>query len=443
MERKTNIALKNSLTEVSVSSASLESITASLKARIDELQIELTTKDSDSIQMRNLMVQAQQERDEAKSRLLTEETLRRKLHNQIQDLKGKFRVFCRVRPAHSNAADGEKIEVADIVYPDERADGQEIQIYGPSSESAMGNITTKVHPFSFDKVFTPRCDNEEVFLEISQLVQSALDGYNVCIFAYGQTGSGKTHTMSSHDGMIPRAVEQIFQTCEGLKEKGWKYMLEGQFLEIYNENINDLLGKPNRSEKINHEIRHDVKEQKTVVTDLTTATLDSPEKVIAILRQADNNRSVAATKSNERSSRSHSVFILKIQGKNYLTGEQCNGILNLVDLAGSERLSQSQAIGERLKETQAINKSLSCLGDVIYAMSNSREGAHIPYRNSKLTYLLQYSLSGNSKTLMFVNVSPLKQHANETINSLRFATKVNNTQITSVRTVRGMSPTKN
>lgn len=247
----------------------------------------------------------------------------------------------------------------------------------------------------------------------------------MCIFAYGQTGSGKTYTMSSpKDGMIPQAVHQIYCVAESLKDKGWTYTMEGSFLEIYNENINDLLGKAEEMDKKKHEIRHDTQRGKTTVTDLTSVRLDSSDRVSQLLERASGNRSVAATKANERSSRSHSVFILKLVGRNSITGEQSEGVLNLIDLAGSERLDHSQSTGDRLKETQAINKSLSCLGDVIYALGNAKDGGHVPYRNSKLTYLLQYSLGGNSKTLMFVNVSPLRQHLNETLCSLRFATKV-------------------
>jgi kinesin family protein C1 len=275
------------------------------------------------------------------------------------------------------------------------------------------------------QVFTPGTENNVIFEEIAQLVQSALDGYNVCIFAYGQTGSGKTYTMSSpRDGMIPQAVHQIYSVAESLKEKGWHYTMEGSFLEIYNENINDLLGRPEEMDRKKHEIKHDTARGKTSVTDLTTVNLDSSATVAALLDRASGNRSVAATKANERSSRSHSVFILKLAGHNAATGERSEGVLNLIDLAGSERLAHSQSQGDRLKETQAINKSLSCLGDVIYALGSVKEGGHVPYRNSKLTYLLQYSLGGNSKTLMFVNVSPLKQHLSETLCSLRFATKV-------------------
>jgi kinesin family member C1 len=229
---------------------------------------------------------------------------------------------------------------------------------------------------------------------------------------------------SPQDGMIPQAVNQIYSVTESLREKGWTYTLEGSFLEIYNENINDLLGKPEEMDKKKHEIKHDVQRGKTTVTDLITVELSSPGRVGRLLERASANRSVAATKANERSSRSHSVFILRLAGTNTVTGERSEGTLNLIDLAGSERLVNSQATGDRLKETQAINKSLSCLGDVIYSLGNVKDGGHVPYRNSKLTFLLQYSLGGNSKTLMFVNVSPLRQHLGETLCSLRFATKV-------------------
>lgn len=143
-----------------------------------------------------------------------------------------------------------------------------------------------------------------------------------------------------------------------------------------------------------------------------------------MLRKANQNRATGATNMNERSSRSHSVFTLQLTGHNAATGENTAGILNLIDLAGSERLSMSGSTGDRLRETQAINKSLSCLGDVIHALINNKEGGHIPYRNSKLTYLLRNSLGGNCKTLMFVNVSPLMEHFGESLCSLRFATKV-------------------
>lgn len=371
--------------------------------------------------------------------LVEEEITRRKLHNKMQELKGNIRVFCRVRPPLSSEIE----EVVEVQVPDNDEEEQEIVLKDPkpiSASSHYGNPQSssnqKNYGFQFDRVFQMDSTNPEIFEEISQLVQSALDGFNVCIFAYGQTGSGKTFTMSNNDGMIPKAVEQIFETSKKLKnQSGWDFKIYGEFLEIYNENINDLLGNPNNIDKLKFEIRHDTSTQKTLVTDLTSIELENPQMVNEVLKKALKNRSIAATKANERSSRSHSVFTIRIHGKNPNTNETSEGVLNLIDLAGSERLSHSQASGDRLKETQSINKSLSCLGDVIYALGDSnvsKDGStrkHIPFRNSKLTYLLQYSLMGNSKTLMFVNISPCKQHFNETINSLRFATKVNSTKI--------------
>ncbi|KAJ5669941.1 uncharacterized protein N7477_005304 [Penicillium maclennaniae] len=397
-ERKTTHELRQNLDTAGSNGVTLESTIRALKARIEFLE----------------------------GKASQEETMRRKLHNQVQELKGNIRVFCRVRPSLKSEPPS---EITPMEYPDESEEAKEINVMGPEEKNSLGSVSRKNNTFSFDRVFGPSATNTDVFDEISQLVQSALDGYNVCIFCYGQTGSGKTHTMSSQDGMIPLAVHQIYETAQGLEEKGWRYKMTGNFVEVYNENVNDLLGNPDELDKKKHEIRHDMQRGKTTITDINTVDLDSPEMVKAILKNADANRSVAATKANERSSRSHSVFILKLIGENHITGERSEGTLNLVDLAGSERLSHSQATGERLKETQNINRSLSSLGDVIAALGQGKEGGHIPYRNSKLTYLLQFSLGGNSKTLMFVMVSPLQAHLSETLTSLKFATKVSLTHI--------------
>ncbi|KAJ5280709.1 hypothetical protein N7478_006081 [Penicillium angulare] len=425
-ERKTVHDLRHNLDTASSNSVTLESTIRALKARIEFLEGGREEQSQAFERCNQEMMDALAETDAIKEKLRKEETMRRKLHNQVQELKGNIRVFCRVRPSLRNEPSS---SISPMQYPDESEDAKEINVMGPEEKSSLGTLSRKNNPFSFDRVFGPSTQNAEVFDEISQLVQSALDGYNVCIFCYGQTGSGKTHTMSSQDGMIPRAVHQIYQTAQGLEEKGWRYTMEGNFVEVYNENLNDLLGNPDELDKKKHEIRHDMQRGKTSITDITTVQLDSPEMVESLLKNADANRSVAATKANERSSRSHSVFILKLTGQNHVTGERSEGTLNLVDLAGSERLSHSGATGERLKETQNINRSLSSLGDVIAALGQGKDGGHIPYRNSKLTYLLQFSLGGNSKTLMFVMVSPLQAHLSETLTSLKFATKVHNTHI--------------
>jgi kinesin family protein C1 len=360
---------------------SLESTIASLRAHISFLESGSKAQSDSFVEMEGRLQEALAQKEISQQKLIKEETLRRILFNQVQELKGNIRVMCRVRPTFKEGAEG---ACATISYPDTDKESKELTIMGKEKKSSFGNVTRETHSFSFDRVFGPSSQNQEVFEEISQLVQSALDGYNVCIFCYGQTGAGKTHTMSSADGMIPRATHQIYETATSLKEKGWTYTMEGSFVEVYNEEIHDLLGSSKDFEKKKHEIRHDDAKKQTTITGLRKVELDSPNAVEALLKQADNNRSVAATKSNERSSRSHSVFILKLVGRNSTTNETSEGTLNLVDLAGSERLKVSGAEGERMKETQNINKSLSCLGDVIGALGQGKEGTHIPYRNSKV-----------------------------------------------------------
>lgn len=423
-ERMLKTALQSQLTDATSCNLTLEASNKAMKEKIDFLESDSQAQSSAFNELHRRMQEAFAAAELAQEKLRQEETLRRKLHNQVQELKGNIRVMCRVRPTHDS-----ETSPAKIGFPDADADSKEVAVQGPEKTSAMGTNITQTYSYAFDRVFSPQSQNAEVFEEISQLVQSALDGYNVCIFCYGQTGSGKTYTMSSADGMIPRATAQIYAEATRLEEKGWKYKMDGSFVEVYNETYNDLLGRSEDLDKKKIEVRHDAAKKQTILENAVSVTLDGPNRVEEILQRADKNRTVAATKANMRSSRSHSVFILKLVGENSVTGERSEGTLNLVDLAGSERLDHSKAEGARLKETQNINKSLSCLGDVINALGSAKEGSHIPYRNSRLTYLLQYSLGGNSKTLMFVMVSPLQAHLQETITSLKFATKVHNTHI--------------
>ncbi|CAE6482191.1 unnamed protein product [Rhizoctonia solani] len=415
--------LQNEVVLLEAQVAALKQRGFALQGETEGLAAEKRSMKEELESLRKLVVQRDEELRDA-------EMIRRKLHNQVQELKGNIRVFCRVRPSlvhERESPDG----LAQLAFPDKEK--QEIVVTS-QSESATGATREVVMPFTFDRVFAPGSTQQHIFEEISLLAQSCVDGYNVCIFAYGQTGSGKSFTMEGGEteetrGMIPRAVHQMFRVTEDLGPRGWEYKMEGQFLEIYNETINDLLGT-GEIDKKKHEIKHE-KGGRTTVTDVVVVPLTSPVQVQALLQRAHKRRTVAATLMNERSSRSHSVFTLRVTGHNTHTGESCSGALNLVDLAGSERLNSSGAAShkDRLKETQAINKSLSALGDVIAALGNNGEKGHIPYRNSKLTYLLQNSLSGNSKTLMMMNMSPLAAHLGESLCSLRFATKVNNTTL--------------
>ncbi|CAL8365788.1 unnamed protein product [Arctogadus glacialis] len=346
---------------------------------------------------------------------------RRQLHNALQELKGNIRVFCRVRPLVGGGPSPH------ILLP---ADDNKALVLARSEESHVGRTgdTQKTYNFSFDRVFGPSASQQEVFEEISLLVQSALDGYNVCCFAYGQTGSGKTFTMEGGDsdaavGVIPRAVQQVFLTAHTLGAQGWEFSFTASFVEVYNESLRDLLyaGKGG-GKRPEHEIRKSAAGDISV-TNLTYQKVATEGQVQNLIAVANQNRSTAQTTLNDRSSRSHSVFQLDIQGENAGRDVRCKSTLCLVDLAGSERVLKSQAQGERFKEMTAINGSLSNLGLVITALANKE--SHIPYRNSKLTYLLQSCLGGNSKTLMFVNIAPEPDSFGESLNSLRFASKVN------------------
>ncbi|KAF3425194.1 hypothetical protein E2986_07282 [Frieseomelitta varia] len=345
---------------------------------------------------------------------------RRVLHNAIQELKGNIRVFCRVRPRTPN-------ELGKVMCNMNFVDECTIEVGkfdGSDSVSCSGRLRATKQEFSFDKVFPPTASQADIFEELAMLVQSALEGYNVCVFAYGQTGSGKTYTMEGlpgleKEGMIPRTVRHIFREMKEFQLLGWEYRIEASFLEIYNEHIVDLLD----SQPKTHEIRMaDSKGHDLYVSNLRVEEINSPEELHECLLTAQRNRAVAATLSNERSSRSHSVARIKLIGTHQSKEEVSVGNLNLVDLAGSERLKGEESL--RLTETKNINKSLANLGNVILALLKKQE--HIPYRNSKLTHLLMPSLGGNSKTLMLLNVSPLDECYNETLNSLRFASNVNN-----------------
>jgi kinesin family protein C1 len=364
------------------------------------------------------------------SQVLEGEQVRRQMHNTIQELRGNIRVYVRTRPFLPGDKQASDSPIG--VSPD----GESLAIIDRRSGLPLD--------FSFDKVFPPSAGQELVFDEISDFVQSALDGYHVCLFSYGQTGSGKTHTMQGCGngpmrGIIPRAVEQILSQARAMNTQKWNFTISASFLEIYNENLNDLLismkpgaSKTQRNDKL--AIKRN-REGKSYVDGLSQIPIDAKDstkgmrQLEALMGVASRSRSVACTKMNAQSSRSHSVFMLHLNGYNEDTGAVVNGALNLCDLAGSERLDRSGADADatRLRETQAINKSLSCLGDVFNSLATGAK--HVPYRNSKLTYLLQDCLSGDGKALMFVNLSPTTASCGESLCSLRFAQRVNQVEL--------------
>uniref|UniRef100_A0A674P9N4 Kinesin-like protein n=1 Tax=Takifugu rubripes TaxID=31033 RepID=A0A674P9N4_TAKRU len=405
----------------------METLRDSQETELQTLKIKLSVQESTLARLQSTLREMEEEVcslketvTQQKDELHAGEMERRRLHNTIQELKGNIRVFCRVRPV----VDGGVSKHIQLPASDTK-----MITLAKTEESHTGKTTDtqKNYNFSFDRVFGPAASQQEIFEEISLLVQSALDGYNVCCFAYGQTGSGKTYTMEGDEftetrGVIPRAVQQVFKAAEKLAAQGWEFNFTASFVEIYNESLRDLLYTGKASKRPEHEIRKSVTNEVTI-TNLTYEKVVNEDQVLGLIALANQNRSTAQTAQNDRSSRSHSVFQLDIEGVNGGRDIKCKSTLCLVDLAGSERMLKSQSQGERFKEMTAINGSLSNLGIVISALANKEN--YIPYRNSKLTYLLQGCLGGNSKTLMFVNIAPEPDSFGETLNSLRFASKVN------------------
>ena len=247
-----------------------------------------------------------------------------------------------------------------------------------------------------------------------------------------QTGSGKTHTMQGSGlgdmrGIIPRAIERVGEYKAELEAQGWQYEMKVSFLEIYNETIRDLL----RDEEIG-EKKHEIKvnpDGSRLVTDLTIRPLEPTDQkaVEDVMKTAEKYRTVASTNMNDVSSRSHSVFTLHLTAIHAESNQELKGMLNLCDLAGSERLKRSGVTGDQAKEAMSINKSLSALANVFVSIGS--KAGHVPYRNSKLTWLLQPSLSGDGKTLMFCNLSPTEMSSQESLSSLRFASQVNQCEL--------------
>nr|XP_032825575.1 kinesin-like protein KIFC3 [Petromyzon marinus] len=338
--------------------------------------------------------------DEARSLYRREALQRRLLHDQLTELRGNIRVFCRGRPG----------------APDGGVPGLE---FSPSAgEVLVMQSEGKTTSFAFDQVFPPNATQEQVFADTLPLITSCVDGYNVCILAYGQTGSGKTHTMmgtSNAPGVNVRSVKELLNICK--ERHNVKYTLKISMLEIYNETVRDLLGKPGSGPL---EVRGQARS--VTVPGLTTTIVTSEEDIVRVMETAHKHRTVASTKMNIHSSRSHLLTTLSLEGLDVVSGSASHGSLILGDLAGSERISRTEATGQRLVEAAAINKSLTSLGQVFLALRNG--SLHVPYRNSKLTHLLQPALGGNAKACVFVTVSADDANRGETLSTLQFGSSI-------------------
>ena len=280
---------------------------------------------------------------------------------------------------------------------------------------------------SFDRIFPPQDTQAQVFDVLGiPVIEDVLTGYNGTVFAYGQTGSGKTYTMMGPDlyddvlsGIIPRAANKIFSAVD-MSSDDIEFTLTCSMLEIYKESLNDLLCAEPHSLKIKEDPRRGI-----YVQGLTEVSVDCEDEMLELIALGDQMRTVGATRCNAVSSRSHTLFILEVKQK-FPNESERRGKLNLVDLAGSEKVHLSGVTGNALDEAKKINLSLSALGNVIHALISGSD--HVPYRDSKLTRLLQESLGGNYKTTIVIALSTCFRHLDETMNTIKFAQRAKKIQ---------------
>ncbi|KKA28546.1 hypothetical protein TD95_002238 [Thielaviopsis punctulata] len=316
-----------------------------------------------------------------------------------------IKVVARFRPQN-------KVELASGGQPIVSFDGQDTCTI--DSKEAQGT-------FTFDRVFDMSCRQDDIFnFSIKPTVDDILNGYNGTVFAYGQTGAGKSYTMmgtsiddEENRGVIPRIVEQIFFSIMS-SPSSIEYTVRVSYMEIYMERIRDLLAPQNDNLPV-----HEEKNRGVYVKGLLEVYVSSVQEVYEVMRRGGNARAVSATNMNQESSRSHSIFVITVTQKNVETGSAKSGQLFLVDLAGSEKVGKTGASGQTLEEAKKINKSLSALGMVINALTDGKS-SHVPYRDSKLTRILQESLGGNSRTTLIINCSPSSYNDAETLSTLRF-----------------------
>ncbi|GHJ84108.1 hypothetical protein NliqN6_0510 [Naganishia liquefaciens] len=325
-----------------------------------------------------------------------------------------IKVVCRFRPMNRMETDAQSDECIDIdselTTVRLRGNGAEAAATGPERDG-----------FTFDRVFPATSAQVEIFdFGVKGIVQDVMMGFNGTLFCYGQTGSGKTFTMMGADiedpklkGLIPRITQQIFASIAA-SDANVEYTVKVSYMEIYMEKIRDLLAPAHDNLSI-----HEDKTRGVYVKGLTDVYVGTEAEVYAVMKAGGKARAISATNMNAESSRSHSIFVVGIHQRNVETGSQKSGNLYLVDLAGSEKVGKTGASGQTLEEAKKINKSLSALGMVINNLTDGKS-THVPYRDSKLTRILQESLGGNSRTTLIINCSPASYNAAETLSTLRF-----------------------
>ena len=474
------VALQSQIFQLTVQQQEMRTESAAVKERLrgEEERSNARQRRVDECEAEMGRLQLAVARLEAEAR--EAEDVRRRLHAYVEEMKGNVRVMVRVRPTLPH----ESNQPSDTFAYTRDRDMHMLEVSGKEERSVDGTtLQRKKQQFVFDHVFTPAATQAELFEQVKSLTVSVLDGYDVLLFAYGQTGAGKSfsmegpavvpslssavatfstsssssssssaprhrHTPTSFSlqsdaqyeqrGLIQRSVEQLFADINQRKVKGWSFHLQVSVLELYNESIRDLLVDRDTDK---HEIKQvhrrvnsnesdwqqvgEARDDKVdvVVSNVHTVVVGCPADVYPLLDRARLARASGATEANAQSSRSHLIVRLHVQASNSALQQRSDASLHLIDLAGSERVKVSKAEGSRLKETAAINRSLSALADVIQALSAGDK--HVPYRNSRLTHLLQPYLSGAAtKSLMLVNLSPHEEHVGESLCSLRFAQTV-------------------
>lgn len=327
-----------------------------------------------------------------RTRCREEEMKRKLLFNQMQELFGNIRVFCRLRPPPKP---------------------EELAVRSLEDDTVSVKIGSVTHEYTFTRVFNTNASQEEVFSEVEPLILSCVDGYNVCLMAYGQTGSGKTHTMvgtPQQPGVNPRAIGRLIKEIHS--RNNWLFSMKISIVEVYKEQVNDLLSKTEEVVKIS------IVNNEVTLVNVTETDVKTERDVENVIKTSDAKRKVCQTKMNSQSSRSHLILIIRLLGENKIHKTRLTSKLALCDLAGSEDISKSKVEGNALKEAIQINMSLSVLSRVFYGLCTKQSS--IPFRDSKLTHILKPYLSDDAKCAVFLNVRSDIANAPETKRTIMF-----------------------
>jgi len=372
-------------------------------------------REEERLQHQTVLEQRMFEMQQLEEQLAKELKEKKQYYNEIEELKGSIRVCARVRPLLQSEIERGCENVLEVFG------GKSIKMLYRKTDKGGEKVETKT--WNFDHAFNEKRSQQDVFEDTKRLIQSAIDGFNVCIFAYGQTGAGKTYTISgtsNEPGIHPRAVQTLFQSMKE-QENLFKFSLELYMCELHLDTLVDLLAEQRST--LPMQIKKD-SFGVVYVENITVVPIESEKELLEKVKMGEQRRTTDSTMMNDESSRSHLIISIVIKSENIVTGEITSGKLTLVDLAGSERVKKSGAEGQTFNEATSINKALSALGEVINALTTNAK--HIPYRNNPLTQLMSDSLGGNAKTLMIVNVSPADYNTNEAIASLNFASRCKN-----------------